>query len=224
MYRGAPTSRSSRLCPARGQGQGPQVWGLGAPSGVPGTGQHPWVFPWRRRGRLSLLSPVPIDIGHCHRVPEVRSHLERLRVRGWHRGLPGAQWAGRPGEQGGCWGAMGWGQECCEAPGVLGVAQDRGTCSLRMPRSLRRVSLAVKISTCPGQCQTPGPAQDDTWWCPLVSPGTGTGHFAVLTSPLVLLLLGTPTTYSVRDESPECPHWDIEGGMGIPLALGWAQG
>lgn len=110
--------------------------------------------------------------------------------------------------------------------GVLGVAQGTGTCSLAMPRSQRRVSPAVKISTCSGQCQTPGPARGHTQRCPLVSPrpGTGTRHSAALTSPLVLLLLGTPTTYSVRDESPECPHWDIEGGMGIPPALEWAQG
>lgn len=141
------------------------------------------------------------------------------------QGVPGVQlragWGSR-----GCWGAMGGGQEWCGAPGVLGVAQGVGTCSLAMPRSQRRVSPAVKISTCPGQCQTPGPARGDTWWCPLVSPlpGTGTRHSAALTSPLVLLLLGTPTTYSVRDEIPECPHWDIEGGTGISSALEWAQG
>lgn len=129
---------------------------------------------------------------------------------------------GEAGGAGGCWGAIGWGQECCEAPEVLGVAQDRGTCSLGMPRSQRRVLPAVKISTCPGQCQTPGPARDDKWWCPLVSPDTGTGHFTVLTSPIVFLLLGTPTTYSVRDESPECPRWDIEGGMGIGVGTGIA--
>lgn len=58
--------------------------------------------------------------------------------------------------------------------------------------------------------------------CPLVSPrpSTGTGRSSALTSPLVLLLLGTPTTYSVMDESPECPHGDIEGGMGTPPAPG----
>lgn len=67
----------------------------------------------------------------------------------------------------------------------------------------------------------------------------GSGRPVPLTSPLVLLLLGTPTTYSVGDESSEFPrhgtgvgmgawgypwHWGGHGDIGIPLALGWAWG
>ena len=118
-------------------------------------------------------------------------------ARGAEWGLPGFRATGR---YGALWGAMG-----------------RSTCSPGTPCSRRSDSPALKISTCPIAVSVPAVPVGRPPHC-----RTPPAPRRPLTSPLVLLLLGTPTTNSVGRGGPERPRgYGARGAGGSqPTAVG----